>query len=116
MFWCGADWNILAVRNRPKLATNPSGSDGLRAQLIFSPPPPPRPLQAYHNKPVVVCGASYGIGAEIAYTLAKANAAIVLSARNKEKLEAVAAKCRALGAARKYPVYLICLIMSQIMP
>ena len=65
---------------------------------------------------MVVCGASYGIGAEIAYTLAKANAAIVLSARNKEKLEAVAAKCRALGAARKYPVYLICLIMSQIMP
>ena len=55
-------------------------------------------LQAFNNKPVIVCGASYGIGAEIAYTLAKANAALVISARNKQKLDAVAAECRRLGA------------------
>lgn len=54
---------------------------------------------AYNGKAVVLCGASYGIGAEIAYGLARANARIVITARSREKLDAVAARCRELGAA-----------------
>ncbi|HXE50147.1 MAG TPA: SDR family oxidoreductase [Ramlibacter sp.] len=49
----------------------------------------------------VITGASDGIGAEMARQLAAAHgaeAALVLAARNRDKLEAVAAQCRALGA------------------
>jgi short-subunit dehydrogenase len=49
----------------------------------------------------VITGASDGIGAEMARQLAAghgAQAGLVLAARNQEKLEAVAAQCRALGA------------------
>ncbi len=49
----------------------------------------------------VITGASDGIGAEMARQLAAANAAqagIVLAARNRDKLEAVATQCRSTGA------------------
>jgi len=49
----------------------------------------------------VITGASDGIGAEMARQLAAAHgtqAGIVLAARNREKLEAVAHQCRASGA------------------
>lgn len=52
-------------------------------------------------KVFVITGASDGIGAEIARQLAGAHggeAALVLAARSAEKLEVVAAQCRALGA------------------
>ena len=52
-------------------------------------------------KVFVITGASDGIGAEMARQLAGAHgaqAALVLAARNRDKLEAVAAQCRALGA------------------
>ena len=52
-------------------------------------------------KTFVITGASDGIGAEMAHQIARAQgaqAAIVLAARNREKLETVAAQCRALGA------------------
>ena len=52
-------------------------------------------------KAFIITGASDGIGAEIARQLAKAqgaDAALALAARNRDKLEAVAAQCRALGA------------------
>jgi 3-oxoacyl-[acyl-carrier protein] reductase len=52
-------------------------------------------------KTFVVTGASDGIGAEIARQLAAAHGAeagLVLAARNREKLDAVAAQCRGLGA------------------
>ena len=54
---------------------------------------------AYAGKRVVVCGSSYGIGADIAYGLAKSGAHLVIAARSSEKLERVAARCRDLGAA-----------------
>ena len=52
-------------------------------------------------KVFVITGASDGIGAEIARQLAAAHrgdAALVLAARSRDKLDAVAAQCRALGA------------------
>jgi short-subunit dehydrogenase len=52
-------------------------------------------------KTIVITGASDGIGAEIARQLARsigAGAGLVLAARNADKLEAVAAECRALGS------------------
>jgi short-subunit dehydrogenase len=52
-------------------------------------------------KVFVITGASDGIGAEIARQLARSHgaaAALVLAARNGEKLEAVAADCRQAGA------------------
>ena len=50
----------------------------------------------------VITGASDGIGAEMARQIAQAEgsaAALVLAARNQDRLEAVAAQCRALGAS-----------------
>lgn len=52
-------------------------------------------------KVIVLTGASDGIGAEMARQLAardRAGLALVLAARNVERLEAVAAECRAFGA------------------
>ena len=54
---------------------------------------------AYGGKRVVVCGASYGIGAEIAYGLAQSGAHLVISARSEGKLQKVATRCRELGAS-----------------
>lgn len=47
---------------------------------------------------MIITGASGGLGKEIALQLAKKNAHLVLIARNKEKLEQVAAECQQLGA------------------
>jgi short-subunit dehydrogenase len=50
---------------------------------------------------IVITGASDGIGAEIARQLARAlgaGAGLVLAARNADKLESVAAECRAFGS------------------
>jgi short-subunit dehydrogenase len=52
-------------------------------------------------KTFVITGASDGIGAEIARQLARAHGAqgaLVLAARDADKLESVAAECRALGS------------------
>ena len=45
------------------------------------------------GKVVWITGASFGIGEELAYALAREGSFLVLSARNKEKLEQVKAKC-----------------------
>ena len=51
------------------------------------------------DKVVLITGASTGIGASTAECLAKAGyKKLALVARRKEKLEAVAAKCKAHGA------------------
>jgi short-subunit dehydrogenase len=51
------------------------------------------------DKVVVITGASKGIGAELARQLAARGAKLVLAARSEREIEAVAAECRALGAA-----------------
>ncbi|MCG3207941.1 MAG: putative oxidoreductase [Anaerolineae bacterium] len=51
------------------------------------------------DKVVIITGASSGIGAEIARTLAAEGAAVVLAARSMSKLERVAAELAATGAA-----------------
>lgn len=50
------------------------------------------------GKAVVLTGASSGLGAVLAAALAEAGAKLALFATNKERLEAVAAQCRELGA------------------
>lgn len=52
----------------------------------------------FKDNVVLLTGASRGIGEQIAYQLADQGAWLVLAARNLEKLEAVAARCRERGA------------------
>ena len=49
------------------------------------------------GKNVVITGASSGIGRAAALEMARRGANVVLAARRAEKLEKVAAECRALG-------------------
>jgi short-subunit dehydrogenase len=52
----------------------------------------------FAGKVIAITGASEGIGAELARQLAGKGVWLALAARNLEKLEAVAAECRAKGA------------------
>lgn len=62
-----------------------------------------RILRLYHWSPrgkvVLITGASSGIGEELAYEFARRGSRLVLVARRKEKLMAIAEKCHKLGAA-----------------
>lgn len=51
-----------------------------------------------HSKNVVLTGASSGIGRATALEMARRGANVVLAARRAERLDEVAAECRALGA------------------
>ena len=55
-------------------------------------------MDGFENHVALVTGASQGIGRATALALAEKGAAVVLAARNKEKLEAVAHEAEALGA------------------
>jgi len=55
-------------------------------------------VSVWRGQVVVVTGASLGIGAEVAHTLAADCARLVLAARDVERLEEVAEKCRRHGA------------------
>ena len=55
-------------------------------------------MSAWRGQVVVLTGASLGIGAEVARTLAGQGARLVLAARDADRLQSVADACRALGA------------------
>jgi NADP-dependent 3-hydroxy acid dehydrogenase YdfG len=59
-------------------------------------------VQSLQNKVVWVTGGGSGIGEAAALTLAKAGAAVVLTGRRREPLEAVADRIRAEGSAAAY--------------
>lgn len=56
-------------------------------------------LQNARNKRILLCGASTGIGRELALVYAKQGAHLMLVSRSKELLDLVANDCRAAGAA-----------------
>jgi len=55
-------------------------------------------MSRFAGKVIAITGASEGIGAELARQVSGKSVWLALAARNLEKLEAVAAECRALGA------------------
>jgi short-subunit dehydrogenase len=55
-------------------------------------------MAEFTDNVVVVAGASRGIGQQMAYQLADQHAKLVLAARGKEKLSAVAEECKRRGA------------------
>src|SRR6478609_4557343 len=54
-------------------------------------------MTKFHGKTIVITGASSGIGRAAALEFARRGANVVLAARRREKLEEVAAACRAVG-------------------
>ena len=57
--------------------------------------PSPQAKKDFHNKNILITGASGGLGRCLAHQLVKCSAStLILSARNIEKLEAVAEECR----------------------
>ena len=55
-------------------------------------------MDTFAGQVIIITGASEGIGRALALALASQKATLVLSARNAERLESLAAECRALGA------------------
>jgi len=55
-------------------------------------------MNSYKGKVVWITGASSGIGEYTAYRFAKDGAKLILTARKKDVLDTVAAKCKSLGA------------------
>lgn len=56
-------------------------------------------MTSYRDKVIIITGASDGIGAQLAKTLARQGARLVLAARNEALLQAVAAACREAGGS-----------------
>ena len=63
-------------------------------------------LSFFHDKAVLITGASSGIGEELALQLAQAGAKLTLTARRKEQLENLAQKIAAQGHQK--PLVVIC--------
>ena len=62
------------------------------------PQPDPASLFSLRGRTVLITGASRGIGAVLAEGMARAGARVVLAARDRDRLEQVAATVRAHGA------------------
>lgn len=56
------------------------------------------------EKRVVICGASTGIGRELAFEYARAGSEVAIVARRQAELEIVAEKCKQLGAKRVHSI------------
>ena len=50
-------------------------------------------MSYFHNKRIWVTGASSGIGRSVAIKLSKLGAEVILTARNRDKLEEVKKEC-----------------------
>jgi NAD(P)-dependent dehydrogenase (short-subunit alcohol dehydrogenase family) len=55
-------------------------------------------MKDFSNQVVIITGASEGIGRALAIELARQGARLALSARNRQRLEELAAECKSLGA------------------
>jgi NAD(P)-dependent dehydrogenase (short-subunit alcohol dehydrogenase family) len=55
-------------------------------------------MKEFSNQVVIITGASEGIGRALALELARQGARLALSARNRQRLEELAAECTSLGA------------------
>ena len=55
-------------------------------------------MNEFSNQVVIITGASEGIGRALALELARQGAKLALSARNRDRLEELAAECKNLGA------------------
>ena len=55
--------------------------------------------ETFRHKNVVVCGASDGIGEEVAYRYSEEGANVILVARREERLKKVQSNCEKLGAS-----------------
>lgn len=56
-------------------------------------------LSSLKGKRVIICGASMGLGEELAYTYSRAGANIVIIARRNSTLMQAAAKAKTLGVS-----------------
>ena len=52
----------------------------------------------FSGKTILITGASYGLGANIATSFASAGARLILTARSQDRLESVGEQCREIGA------------------
>lgn len=71
----------------------------LAAYLVYTVVVDPVDYAALKRHRVVVCGASTGIGEQIAYEYSKLGANVVITARRADALKTVAEKCKELGAS-----------------
>jgi short-subunit dehydrogenase len=87
-----ADPNIGALNGPDTDPLTAAGGNRMIAAM------PPRPGPAYAGKVLIVTGASSGIGRALCEALAPQRPRLVLAARDRDRLEAVAEACRSRGA------------------